>query len=134
LTLPAVKDLAPQSGAFALRHADGCHYLFGWTQSSLRHLTGRALRDHDFLGLWRPSDRREIQTRLDHVRQTGNPRTMQAQTVSFSGEAQPCRFEFVRFNHPSWRGLSLGCRWRMAGQLPQTPLRTLALITARSAG
>jgi hypothetical protein len=134
LTLPAVKGLAPQSGAFALRHADGCHYLFGWTERALRHLTGRALRDHDFLGLWRPADRKAIEARLDDVRKSGNPRTILAQTLTFSGEAQPCRFEFVRFNHPSWRGLSLGCRWRMAGQLPQAPLRALALITERPAG
>jgi hypothetical protein len=117
------------SGAFILHHADGCHYLFGWTGKWLRRLTGRALRDHDFITLWRPADRVFLQAQLDDVRRYGRARTILARAVTLGGESRACSFEFTKLQHPHGRGATMGCRWRTHANAaqPGTPIAELRL-------
>ncbi len=119
------------SGAFTLHHADGCHYLFGWTGKWLRQLSGRALRDHDFISLWRPVDRAFLQAQLDDVRRYGRTRTIQARAVTLGGESRACSFEFTKLKHPPGRGITMGCRWRTNANTarPGTPITELRLDT-----
>ncbi|MDQ7019986.1 MAG: PAS domain-containing protein [Robiginitomaculum sp.] len=119
------------SGAFTLHHADGCHYLFGWTGKWLRQLSGRALRDHDFISLWRPADRAFLQAQLDDVRRFGRTRTIKARAVTLGGESRLCSFEFTKLKHPLGRGATMGCRWRTSANanMPGTPIAELRLDT-----
>ena len=122
--------LRPITGAFTLRHADGCHYLFGWTSALLARLSGRALRDHDFLGLWSASDRRVLLLKLNDVLVFGHMDSIRAEAYTLNGEVRDCRFEFSKLDHAHWNGLALGCRWasRSAEALPDAPLAGLRLV------
>jgi hypothetical protein len=119
----------PAQGAFTLHYADGCHYLFGWTGKVLRQLSGRALRDHDFLSLWRAKGRVFLQAQLDDVRRYGRARTIKARAITFSGESRSCSFEFSKLAHPGWRNAAMGCRWwsPFHTDLPSHPIRHLIL-------
>ncbi len=116
-------------GAFTLRHADGCHYLFGWADKTLTRLSGRALRDHDFLRLWKPAERNIIRALLDDVRLNRHKKSISAGAFTMEGDVWPCFFDFAQLEHPGWHGSYTGCRWHAFGspKFPDTPVIGLCL-------
>lgn len=116
------------SGGFALRHVDGCHYVFGWTSKALAQLSGRALRDHDFLSLWCRADRAVIRHALDDVRRFARPHGVQAIATTHCGQTLSFMLTFSQLSPQKWGGNVLGCRWQAEGTTsPGTPIKHLAL-------